>query len=136
MKNYYQEIEDEAIDFINNYEEEINETIKENKDEEPEDIFWKLDDSPFYLNDKVHEWLDNAWYGFLRSDFCENEKTELASCVKILDESENRETDSGLWEGQEPEKAIQTQAFFTARTDLYEEIRKQVINLIEEKQDK
>lgn len=131
MKTYYEEIKEETKDFIDNYKEELEEIIKENKEETKDYIFDEAIYQKWDLTDKIHEWLDSAWYGFLRRDFAEDCKTELSSAVKILEESEEKETDSGLWEGEDPEKAIQTQAFFTTRQDLHFEIEKQIKNLIE-----
>ena len=132
MKTYYDEIKEEAKDFIDNYKEELDEIIKENKDETADYIFDEAIYQKWDLTDKVHEWLDGIWYGFLRRDFCEECETELSSAAKILDESDERETDKGLWEGQEPEQAIQTQAFFTAKLDLGFEIERQIKELIKE----
>jgi hypothetical protein len=131
MKTYYEEIKEEAKDFIENYDEELRDIIRSNKDESKNYIFDEVIYQQWDLIDKIHEWLDSAWYGFLRRDFCGDCDTELVSAVKILDESNERETDSGLWEGQEPEDAIKTQAFYTARTDLYFEIERQLKVFIE-----
>ena len=128
MEYYYDAIGEMARDFVGNYKEELetilpileNAVIKENKDAEKDNdyIFDRAIYQKWDLIDKIHKWLDSAWYGFLRKGWAEDCKSELASCVRIIDESEELERDNGLWEGQEPTKAIQTQAFFTAKLDL------------------
>ena len=130
-KTYYESINEMASDFVSQYEDEIKEIIKENKKSDAKYIFDEMIYQKWDLTDKLHEWLDSAWYGFLRSDWCENCNTEFLSAAKLLDESNEIETDSGLWEGQDPKDAIMTQAFFTARSDLYfetEKIIKEMIN--------
>ena len=131
MKTYYGAINEMAKDFIEEYEEEIKEIIKENKDRDKKYIFDEAIYQNWDLIDKVHEWLDSAWYGFLRQDWAKDYRTELMSCVEIIDESEETETDQGLWEGQEPQEAIKTQAFFTARNDLYFIIEKLIKEFME-----
>jgi len=129
-KTYYQSINEMADDFVENYKDELNEIMKENKKKGADYIFNEAIYQNWDLNDKLHEWLDSAWYGFLRSDWCEECNTEFSSCAKLLDESNEVETDSGLWEGQDPKDAIMTQAFFTARTDLSFEIEKIIKKMI------
>ena len=124
MKTYYQTIEEEAEDFIENYKEEIDEIIKENKEKSNEYIFDEAIYQQWDLIDKIHEWLDSGWYGFLRKDWCDDTNSEFMASAKVLEESEEVETDTGLWEGQEPQDAIRTQAFFTVRQDLYFAIEK------------
>jgi len=53
------------------------------------------------------------------------------SCTRITEESDETETDSGLWEGLEPIKAISTQAFFTARGDLYFALEPKIKEMID-----
>lgn len=127
MTNYYDEINKEAKMFIDDYEDEITELMKEKADK---DYSLEGFQDDFNLYEKVHEWLDGAWYGFLRRDCFEPYKSELLSSASVLEESENVETDNGLWEGQEPTEAIQTMAFFTARNDLTEAIRERLSGLL------
>jgi len=130
MKNYYELIKEEAKDFVEENEEELKEIIKENKDKEVDEIFDEAIYQKWDLHDKIHEWLDNAWYGFLRNDYFKQYNSELTTCSAIIDESNEVESDGGLWEGQEPQEAIKTQAFFTARNDLYFEVEEQIKDLI------
>ncbi|MFA5127816.1 MAG: hypothetical protein WC457_02300 [Patescibacteria group bacterium] len=53
----------------------------------------------------------------------------LRECEIILDNCEEVETDSGLWEKLEPTEAIRSQAFFTYKN----EVRRRGLALIEEK---
>lgn len=128
---YEELINKEANDFVRNHKEELTEIIKKNKDEEEDFIFDEAIYQKWDLNDKIHQHLDSGWYGFLRDDVFKNANSELMTCAMILDESEEAETDSGLWDGQEPQEAIKTQAFFTARNDLYFRIEKLIKELID-----
>lgn len=112
MKTYKDLILETAEVFIDNFREEIENEIKEGSD------FNSMIDH-IDLHDKLHEDLDNSWYSFLRDDIFKDFDSELTTCARILDWTSNKETDSGLWEGQEPEQAIQTQAFFSVRSDVY-----------------
>ena len=128
---YSEEIENEADEFVEEYKEELTEIIKENKDRTEDYIF----DEPIYqewdLNSKIHEWVDSIWYGFIRRDFLKDFNSELSSYARILDECKEKETDSGLWDGQEPKEAIQTQAFFSVRNDIYWSVEEKIKKLIE-----
>lgn len=132
VKTYYEQIDEEVNDFMEYWKEDfgkiINENIGQTEDEIFEEIYQEFD-----LNDKIHEFLDNGWFSFLREEPFEQFNSELTSCAFILDESDEVETDSGLWSGQEPKQAIQTQAFFTVRNDLYFRIEEKVKELIKGK---
>jgi len=129
-KTYDEAIEEMAEDFIAYYKEEITEMIKENKDKDEGYIFDEVIYQKWDITDKIHEWLDSDWYGFLRSDFLDECKTQLSSCAEIIDSVHEIETDSGLWDGQEPEEAIMTKAFFSVRNDLYWAVEKKIKELI------
>lgn len=101
--NYYGYVEVEAVNFVDNYFEEVLDEIKDGDT----DMQSFIDDS------RLHEWCDN--------DFI---YVDLLDSAHILDQSDSVETDSGLWEGQQPMDAIQTQAFFTYRNDMYHEIKR------------
>ena len=131
MQTYYQAIEESAKDFLDNYKEEIDEIIEENKNKDKEFILNEAVYQKWCLNDKILEWLDSDWYSFLRGEWCDDRGTEPGASAKILEESKNIETDSGLWEGKEPMETVQAQAFFTARNDLLEETEKQLKNYID-----
>ena len=93
---YYEYVEKQADDFTDEYFDYVTEKIKEGQT----DIYTIIEEN-------VHEWCDN--------DFI---YVNLLDSAEILDQSEEIEMDRGLWEGQEPRDAIQTQAFYTYRRDL------------------
>lgn len=97
FQNYSEYVVGQANDF---YSEYIDEAITEIKD-------GNTDMNEFLNDSRIHEWVDN--------DFI---YVDLLDSAQILDQSDNIEDDSGLWEGQEPVEAIKTQAFFTYRNDL------------------
>jgi|TARA_Y100000310_G_C20475388_1_gene712129 acyl carrier protein len=132
MKTYNEEIEDEAKEFIEYHKEDIKDIITENNEEDEEFIFDECIYQDWDLNDKIHEWADSGWFGFLRRDCFNEAKTELTSCAMILELCNNKETDYGLWENQEPTRAINTQAFFSVRNDLYSEIEEKLKEFISE----
>lgn len=131
MKTYYKAIKDLADDFLQENEEEIKEIIKENFQRSEEEI-WDKVYQDWALLDRVWEFVDGEWYSFLRGEWCEDRKTELGSAVKVIEESQEVETDSGLWEGKEPEEAIIAQAFATACNDLYFELEERIKETIKE----
>jgi len=105
FSNYYEYVSNEAESFVGEYIEELIEDIENGNT----DVYSFIDDY------RLHEWCDN--------DFI---YVDLIDSAEIIDQSNNVETDSGLWEGQEPQEAIKTQAFFTYRNDMYWEIKEQV----------
>lgn len=131
-KTYYDQIDEEVNDFMEYWKEDIAEIIKENITQNEDEIFEEIYQE-WDLNDKIHEFLDNNWFNFLREEPFEKFNSELTTCAFILDESDEVETDSGLWEGQEPKQAIQTQAFFTVRNDLYNRVEGKIRELIKGK---
>jgi hypothetical protein len=110
--NYSQYVEEQATMFFNEYQHEAIQSI-ENGDS---DIRGFIDDQ------RLHEWCD--------SDFI---YVDLMDSAYIIDQSYNVEHDSGLWEGQEPQEAIKTQAFFTYRTDMYEAVSEKFKTILESK---
>jgi DNA repair exonuclease SbcCD ATPase subunit len=102
FENYYEKVEAEAKSFVDDYIDEIYTEVEENG----------VDDLYDFVNDyRLHEWVD--------SDFI---YVGLIESANIIEQSNNVETDSGLWEGLEPTKAIETQAFYTYRNDMSIEI--------------
>lgn len=71
-----------------------------------------------FFNGIVHDHVDTEFI-----------QVDLHDCVDIIVNGHNVETDSGLWEGEEPEEALETKAFYTYRQDLLEE------TIVEAKQD-
>lgn len=99
---YYEYVASEAESFVSDYlDEAITEVLEGNTD------------MNMFIDDyRLHEWIDN--------DFI---YVDLLDSAQIIDQSNSVESDSGLWEGQEPTDAIKTQAFFTFRNDMYFEIK-------------
>jgi len=99
FENYYGYVGEEADSIVSEYKQEAIELVLDGG---------SYDDlCQFFQDSRVHEWADN--------DFI---YVDLLDSAQILDQSDEVETDSGLWEGQEPREAIKTQAFFTYRRDL------------------
>ena len=46
-----------------------------------------------------------------------NNYPSLTEAAEIIDNCENEETDTGLWEGQQPEEALKSKAFWCQRND-------------------
>jgi hypothetical protein len=97
FQNYYGYISDQAKMFVDEHKEDIIVEIRDGNT----DVYDMLSDS------RIHEWVDN--------DFI---YVDLVDSAHIIEQSDNVETDWGLWEGQEPMEAIKSQAFFTYRNDL------------------
>ena len=98
--------------YQQNVEEKARDLFKENIDSIIENLKEGSVDLYEFFDQPVHEWAEN--------DFI---YVDLRDAADILEQSDNVETDSGLWEGQEPRKAIETQAFFTYRNDLMLELK-------------
>lgn len=120
--NYKEYVDNEARSFVDEYEDELLYEIKNGNTDVYE-----------FVNDyRVHEWVDN--------DFI---YVDLIDSAEILEQSDNIETDFGLWEGQEPVEAIKTQAFFTYKNDLsdkvisiFESVLQDKLNELEERLEK
>lgn len=120
--NYKEYVDNEARSFVDEYEDELLDEIKDGNTDVYE-----------FVNDyRVHEWVDN--------DFI---YVDLTDSAEILEQSDNIETDFGLWEGQEPVEAIKTRAFFTYRNDLsnkvisiFESVLQDKLNELEERLEK
>lgn len=109
FSNYQERLNNDAEDFINNYIDEIIEEVKEGN--------FDLHDFCFYdgkLDEHVDEYLD------------------LQEAVDIIENCNNEESDSGLWEGQQPEEALKTKAMFSYRLDVYEEVAEVLSDKLEE----
>jgi DNA-binding transcriptional MerR regulator len=110
FKNYYEYINKEAKTFTIEYKNEIFADVKDGNT----DVYELINDS------KIHEWVDN--------DFI---YVDLVDSAYIIDQSDNVESDWGLWEGQDPQDAIRSMAFYTYRNDLYYAVK----DLMEEELD-
>lgn len=119
FQNYYGYISDQAKMFVDEHKEDVFTEVRDGNT----DVYDLLNDS------KIHEWVDN--------DFI---YVDLIDSAHIIEQSDNVETDYGLWEGQDPQEAIKAMAFFTYRNDLYyavkelmeEELDSELTNLQEQ----
>lgn len=119
MANWTQQTEDDAKDAIAYLIDEIVESLVESPEE-----------ASTYIQDYSDE------YHFSSHVDRPYSLLEAAELLDQLDEYE--ETDSGLWEGQEPRRAIETQAAFTYGnavagefSELMENIKNDVENQID-----
>jgi hypothetical protein len=111
---YYDKVSEEADNFVDEY---INEIFTEVEDDGVNDLYE-------FVNDyRLHEWVD--------SDFI---YVGLVESANIIEQSNNVETDFGLWEGLEPTKAIEAQAFYTYRNDMSEYIMDNIKDRLETRQ--
>jgi len=104
MSDYQSQAESDAQDTVSEYREQILEQLLEGG-EASDDL---LNDYP--SGDAYHhESHVDKWYN-------------LTDAAELIDElSEFEETDSGLWEGQQPKEAIGTCAAFTYGNAVYSE---------------
>lgn len=90
-------VKSEALDFVDEYKQELIDNIKDGD----------TDVDEFIHDYRLHDWVDN--------DFI---YVDIEDSATIINRSDNVETDSGLWENLEPEEAINSKAFFTYRNNL------------------
>jgi vacuolar-type H+-ATPase subunit I/STV1 len=113
FENYYDKVQEEASNFVDQYIDEIFTDVEEDG----------VNDLYEFVNDyRLHEWVD--------SDFI---YVGLIESANIIEQSDNVETDSGLWEGLEPTKAIESQAFFTYRNDMNEYVMSIIKDRLEDR---
>lgn len=97
FKHYYDYVELEAGNLFSDFRDEMIEEVEQGNTELYN-----------FFDDHVHYWVD--------SDMC---GCDLLDHAEVLEQSEDVESDWGLWEGmKDPRKAIESQAFFTYRGDL------------------
>lgn len=108
MVDYEKDVEQEAKEFMQEIEDELKEAIKEDLDFDRNDID--------VLDTRFHEVITDRSYS-------------LSDAVFVIENSDNEETDTGLWEGQQPEDAIRTKGAYTFSNDVWfkcEEIYKDI----------
>lgn len=96
MVDYYDEVRKEAVDFIEEVMDEVAESLKNGEN-------YLLDGD---VEDRFFECVTDRSY-------------TLSDAAFVIENSNNVETDSGLWEGQEPHEAVKTQAAFTFSNDVH-----------------
>ncbi len=97
MTDYSAEVVSDAEEFFTEYHDEICESITDNFGNVSTDLYNDYDNGDAF----IHENYTDRFYSL----------TEAAEILSQL--SEYVESDSGLWEAQEPKDAICTQAAFT-----------------------
>ena len=106
----------DAREFIDNFTEEIIEELE------------AMMSNPMGVidRDRAQTWLH---------EYITDREYDLLSAAQLLDQlSEHCESDSGLWQGQEPRDAISTQAAFTYRNAVYSIVRSYLENIVSEYQ--
>jgi len=99
MVKYDAEVRTEAVDFIDEMLDEFIEAMQNESD-----YFFEGD-----VEDRFFENVGDRSY-------------TLTDAAFVIENSDNVETDSGLWEGQEPAEALETQAAFTFSNDVRSEV--------------
>jgi hypothetical protein len=98
--DYEKEVLDDAKDFIREHKEMIVEALENRGD--------------FDCNDM--DGLDEAW-----NQEVVDRSYSLTDAAVILDNCHNEESDYGLWEGREPEEAIESKAALSYANDMWEQ---------------
>lgn len=106
MSGYRQEANSDARETVSQYKDEILEKLQETG-EASEDLYNDYPNGDSWH----HECHVDKWYSL----------TDAADLINEL--SDHEETDSGLWEGQQPKEAIGTCAAFTYGNTVYSEWR-------------
>lgn len=122
MSNYQSDAESDARETVSEFKDTILEQLEE-KGEASKDLHND------YLN-------GDAWHHESHVD----RQYNLIDAAELIDElSEYEETDSGLWEGQQPKEAIGTCAAYTYGSavlsewcDLIDEINREVETIIDD----
>jgi len=113
FENYYSFIRENAEDFVDEYYEDFLSNVC-NGD---------TDSYGYIDNDgKLHDWIDA--------------EISMRDAVEILEQSDNVETDRGLWEGLEPISAIGAMGFWTYKNDMIHEVVSQLKDKLEAERDK
>lgn len=99
---YYKQVQRDAKDFIDEYLDEFKEDLG--------DWGGQTDDPSFYqwmdYDGKLHEHTESVYYDYDPTEICDN--------------SDNVETDTGLWSGVTDWRQIRdAQAFWTLKLDLW-----------------
>ena len=96
---YQAQVEEDARDFIKEHLDDFKESEK--------DSFYQW----MSYDGKLHEWVDSSYHSY--------------DDEKICDETDNLETDTGLWEGITDWRRIRSiQAFYTLKSDIWFAIKK------------
>jgi len=99
MVDYESEVRKEAIDFIEEVMDDVVEALKNEED-------YLLDGD---VEDRFFECVTDRSY-------------TLSDAAFVIENSSNVEEDSGLWEGKDPQDAIEIQAAFTFSNDVHQDV--------------
>jgi hypothetical protein len=99
MVSYESEVRKEAVDFIEEVMDEVKEALQNEEG-------YLLDGD---VDDRFFECVTDRSY-------------TLSDAAFVIENSRNVEDDSGLWQGQDPQDAIKSQAAFTFANDVRSEI--------------
>lgn len=110
FENYYNHVNEEAEGFVEQYLEDFIHDISNGST----DVDSLLDD-----DGKLHEYCDQY--------------IDLRDAVEILEQSNNVEEDSGLWESLSPIEAVESMGFWTFKNDMRDAVREQLEAKLEEK---
>jgi len=117
-ENYLQDAANDAAETVRNFADEILEQLLD-KDEASDDLY----------NDYSN---GDSWHHESHVDRSYN----LTDAAELIDQlSDYEETDSGLWEGQQPKEAIGTCAAFTYGNAVYDQWRDLIEKINEEAAD-
>lgn len=109
--NYLDALIEDAKALVNDFFDRLTESVKDGD---------RIDAYRFIDEDcDIHQHVDSLYIDF-------------EDAFHILQNCTNEETDSGLWEGQEPKQAIITMAFFTYRQELMEATQGAFLEKLEE----
>lgn len=100
--NYREDVNDDAVSFVENNKDMLRQALIDGNDFDRNDIDG--------LDSSFHEVEDRAY------------TYTLMDAAFIVENCTNEETDSGLWEGQQPEEAIKTKAAFSYAADVWEKL--------------
>lgn len=110
FENYYNHVNEEAEGFVEQYLEDFIHDISNGST----DVDSLLED-----DGKLHEYCD--------------QNIVLRDAVEILEQSNNVEEDSGLWESLSPIEAVESMGFWTFKNDMRDAVREQLGDKLEEK---
>ena len=115
MSNYLQAASDDARETVGEYRDEILEMLNESG-EASDDLL-----NDYGTGDSYHHesHVDKSY--------------NLSDAAELIEElSDHEETDSGLWEGQQPKEAVGTCAAFTYGNAVYSEWRDLIVEINDE----
>lgn len=121
MVDYEKDVEEEADEFILDHEDNIKEAITDNTED-----FSEVETKYGEIRDSFHEVVIDRAYS-------------PSDAVCVLENCENEETDSGLWEGQDWRDELSSRAAYSFGNDvwfkceeIYNELKERVETMLDE----